>query len=96
MVELGQLEARHEDFARRNTRVVAASIEGRDQAMKTQKQFPHLVIVADADRKLISAVEVLHRGVGPGGEDAAVPEGDDHRVRKLVRRAAFFDRHRPA
>ena len=73
MVELGQLEAHHEDFAERRTRVVVVSLEGQEEAKKTQKQFPHLIVVADSERKLISAVEVLHPGVGPEGADAAVP-----------------------
>jgi len=73
MIELGQLEAHHEEFASRHVRVVVVSLEGQEEAKKTQKQFPHLIVVADPERNLISAVEVLHRGVGPDGEDAAVP-----------------------
>ena len=73
MTELGELEAHHEEFARRNARVVVASLDGQDEAQKTQKDFPHLVVVADPDRKLISAAEVLHPGAGPGGADAAAP-----------------------
>jgi peroxiredoxin len=73
MIELGELEAHHEEFAQRHTRVVVASLEGRDKAEKTQKDFPHLVVVADSEHKLISAAEVLHPKVGPGGEDTAAP-----------------------
>jgi peroxiredoxin len=73
MTELGELEAHHEEFARRNTRVVVASLEGPDEAQKTQKDFPHLVVAADPERRLISAAEVLHRGAGPDGADAAAP-----------------------
>jgi len=44
MIELGQLERRHEDFARRNTRVLVVSVEGIDDSTKTQADFPHLDI----------------------------------------------------
>ncbi|HEV3203029.1 MAG TPA: redoxin domain-containing protein [Gemmataceae bacterium] len=73
MIELGELEAHHEEFAKRNARVVAVSIEGLEEAKQTQKDFPHLVVVADSDRKLISAAEVLHTGAGQHGEDVAAP-----------------------
>ena len=61
------------DFAWRHTRVVVASLEGPEEAQKTQKDFPHLVVVADPERKLITAAEVLHPKAGKGGEDAAAP-----------------------
>jgi peroxiredoxin len=73
MVELGELEAHHEDFANRHTRVVVVSLEDQDAAKKTQKDFPHLVVVADSKGQLISAAEVLHPRAGPGGEDVAAP-----------------------
>ena len=50
MVELGQLERNHQEFEKRKTRVVAVSIEGLDDAKKTQADFPHLVVVADPER----------------------------------------------
>jgi alkyl hydroperoxide reductase subunit AhpC len=73
MIELGELEARHEDFAKRNTRVVVVSLESQDLAKKTQEDYPDLVVVADADRKLITAVDVLHRDANPHGGDTAAP-----------------------
>src|SRR6516164_7765934 len=73
MKELGELQAHHEDFAKRDTQAVVVSIEGSDDAQKTKKQFPDLVVVADPERKLISAAEVLHSGAGPGGADTAAP-----------------------
>ena len=36
MIELGELERRHEDFARRNARVIVVSMEGLDDAKRTQ------------------------------------------------------------
>ncbi len=73
MIELGELEAKHEEFAKRKTRVVVASIEDQETAKKTQADFPHLVVVADADRKLIEALAVLHPGTHPDGSDTAAP-----------------------
>ena len=40
MIELGELEARHEEFARRQTRVVVVSNEGQDDASKTVQPQP--------------------------------------------------------
>ena len=65
MIELGQLEAHHEDFARRNVRVMVVSLEGADDAAKTQKQFPHLKAVADAERHLIRVASVVHAHANP-------------------------------
>src|SRR5438445_12567447 len=73
MIELGQLEEHHGEFAKRNTRVVAVSVDDFEKSKETQEKYPHLVIVADPDRKLISAAEVLHQGKGQGGADVAAP-----------------------
>jgi peroxiredoxin len=73
MIELGQLEAHHDEFAKRRARVVAVSVDGLEDSKKTQQDFPHLVIVADTDHKLVDAVQVLHAGAGEHGEDVAAP-----------------------
>src|SRR5262249_7288858 len=73
MIELGQLEAHHDEFAKRYTRVVAVSVDGLDDSKKTKQDFPHLVIVADTDHKLVDAVEVLHAGASEHGEGVAAP-----------------------
>jgi peroxiredoxin len=73
MTELVQLERRHEDFARRNTRVLVASMEGFDDAKKTQDQFPHLVVLADETRALSEAAALVHKHARPDGGDADVP-----------------------
>src|SRR6516162_8407523 len=73
MIELGQLEAHHDEFAKRHTRVVAVSVDGLDDSKKTKQDFPHLVVVADTNHKLVDAVEVLHAGAGEHGEDVAAP-----------------------
>ena len=73
MIELGQLERRHDDFARRNTRVIAVSMEGPDDARKTQTDFPHLVVLADEGRGLSDAAALVHAHAKQGGGDADAP-----------------------
>jgi peroxiredoxin len=59
MAELGQLEARHADFAARNTRIAAVSLDGLEDTAAMQKRFPHLVLVSDAERSLAEAAGVM-------------------------------------
>jgi peroxiredoxin len=73
MIELGQLEAHHDEFAKHHTRVVAVSVDGLDDSKKTQQDFPQLTVVADHNHKLVDAVAVLHPGAGEHGEDVAAP-----------------------
>lgn len=73
MIELGQLEAHHEEFARRNVEVVVISVEGQKDAQLTQQKFPHLVVIADEERNLAKAVQVLHPGSDPEGDDTSAP-----------------------
>ena len=73
MIELVQLERRHEDFAKRNTRVIVASAEGLDLASKTQEACPHLTVLADKQLGLIKAGGLVHAKAGPEGEDIATP-----------------------
>ena len=73
MIELGQLERRHEDFARRNTRVIAVSVEGPDDARKTQADFPHLFVLADQGRGLSESAQLIHSRAAPDGSDADAP-----------------------
>jgi peroxiredoxin len=73
MTELGELERNHEEFARRNTRVVAVSLEGPEEAAKTQRDFQHLTVVSDAGRGLSTVAAVIHPQSGPNGGDTAAP-----------------------
>jgi alkyl hydroperoxide reductase subunit AhpC len=73
MVELGQLEAHHAEFARRSIQVVVVSIEDQKTATLTQKDFPHLVVVADEEENLAKAVMVLHPDSHPEGGDTTAP-----------------------
>jgi peroxiredoxin len=62
MKELGELENRSADFARRGARIVVASLEDLDQARQTQEEHPHLIVAADKEKKLAEAFQVLHAG----------------------------------
>ncbi|MFO0960808.1 MAG: redoxin domain-containing protein [Isosphaeraceae bacterium] len=73
MAELVQLERRHDEFSARNARVVAISVEGPEDARKTQEQFAHLVVISDEGLGLTEAAGLLHRGAAPDGGDADVP-----------------------
>lgn len=73
MIELGELEAHHAEFDKRNTRVIAVSLEDQAEAQATQRDFPHLVVVADAERGLAQAVQVVHAQSAPDGSDSAAP-----------------------
>jgi alkyl hydroperoxide reductase subunit AhpC len=73
MTELVQLERRHEDFSKRNARVIVVSVEGQDDARKTQADFPHLTVLSDEERSLSGAAELIHPHAAPDGGDTDVP-----------------------
>lgn len=73
MVELGQLERRSKDFDQRQVRVVAVSNDPPEVARQTQADFPHLVIVSDAEQNMAKALQVIHHGAGEGGKDTNAP-----------------------
>lgn len=73
MTELGQLEAHWQEFEKRKVKVVAVSIENQEKAKATQADFPHLILVADPERKTAEALAVLHPKSAPDGGDTAAP-----------------------
>jgi alkyl hydroperoxide reductase subunit AhpC len=73
MTELGELERRHAEFARRGTRVVAVSLEGPQAAQQTQADFPHLTVVADVQKGLSTVATALHPQSAADGGDTAAP-----------------------
>lgn len=73
MFELGQLDEHHADFAARGLRIVALSVDDQENTAKMQQRFPHLLLLADPERKTIEAFQSVHRGVGPGHSDVAAP-----------------------
>jgi peroxiredoxin len=73
MVELGQLESRHQDFAARSTQIVAVSLDNQEDTAKTASKFPNLVLVSDAQGSLSGAVEVIGPHRGPDGKETLSP-----------------------
>src|SRR3954452_25321132 len=73
MTELVQLERRQEEFPKRNARVVAVSVEGLDDARKTQADYPHLTVVSDEAHGLSEAAGLIHPHAAPDGGDTDVP-----------------------
>src|SRR5687767_12388547 len=73
MTELVQLERRHEEFAKRDARVIAVSVEGLDDARKTQADYPHLTVLSDEALGLSEAAGLIHRHAAPDGSDVDVP-----------------------
>src|SRR5262245_22302974 len=73
MIELVQLERRHDEFPRRKTNLYVVSVEGLDDARKTQADFPHLVVLADQGGTLSEAAGLVHPHAAPDGRDVDVP-----------------------
>ena len=100
MIELVKLEEQHEAFKARNTRIMAVSLDELEDSAKTQKKFPHLVIVSDADRKLSEAVKVIGPHRGPDGKETLAPTtiliDSKGTVRWVFRPDAFITRLSPA
>jgi peroxiredoxin len=73
MVELGQLEGHERQFADKRIRVVVVSNDDLVTARITQSEFPHLIVVSDADQAIAKAMEVIHKGAGREGSDTNAP-----------------------
>jgi peroxiredoxin len=73
MIELGQLEKRHADFAERSTRVIAISVDNLDYSQDTQGLCPDLIILSDEAHGLTDAAGVLHPQSNPNGGDTDAP-----------------------
>src|SRR4051794_23019963 len=73
MAELGQLEKHADEYAARNVRIVAASLDDVADSAATQQKFPHLTIVSDADEALSKAVNVVGPHRSPTGGETVSP-----------------------
>src|SRR3954463_11213927 len=73
MTGLVQLERRHGEFPKRRTDVVVVSVEGLDDARKTQADFPHLTVLSDEAHGLSEAAGLIHPHAAPDGGDTDVP-----------------------
>ena len=96
MTELGELESHFQEFQNRKipVEIVTISMDGREDAQKSQAQFPHLKVVADTDQKMCQTLHVMH------GEDNAAPTtilvDGQGTVRWLFRPDRFLERLSPA
>jgi peroxiredoxin len=73
MAELGELESHHAAFKEKKTRVVVVSVEGPEDAKKTQADFPNLIVVADDGKTLTKVADVIHPHSSQDGGDTAAP-----------------------
>jgi alkyl hydroperoxide reductase subunit AhpC len=73
MIELGELEKQAQEFKKRNVQLVVISNDNQQTAQATKKDFPDLVVVADADMNMAKAMQVIQPGVGPHGSDTNAP-----------------------
>jgi peroxiredoxin len=73
MIELGELEARHQDFAKKNLQIIVVSNDDQKTSQDTQADFPHLRVVSDEQQKLAKAVDVIHPGAGHDQKDTNAP-----------------------
>ena len=96
MIELGELEENHAEFEKRKVRVVVISNDKQGDASETQKEFPHLEVVADTQQKMAKAMQVIHAGMGADGGDTNAPTtflvDGTGRVRWLFRPDRFLVR----
>ncbi len=91
MIGLGELESREEDFRRRKINVYAISIDATEDASFVAELFPSLTVIADPDRKILKAFDVIHESSAQNGGDTAAP------TTTLVDRAGTIRWiHRPA
>jgi peroxiredoxin len=97
--ELGQLEARHQDFAGRNTQIVAVSLDGPEETARTQEKFPHLIVLSDAGGSLAGAAAVIGPHHSPYGGETVSPTTvliDRHgQVRWVGRPDRYIERFSP-
>jgi peroxiredoxin len=100
MVELGQLESHHQEFAARNTRIVAVSLDNREHTAGTAKKFPHLVLVSDEQASISTAAEVMGPQHGPDLNNTLAPTiiliDRRGQVRGVFRPDRYIERLTPA
>jgi peroxiredoxin len=73
MIELGELEAKHEEFDNRHVKIIAVSNDELTDAKETQEKFPHLLILADTKQTMANALQVVLPQMGPNQTDTNAP-----------------------
>jgi alkyl hydroperoxide reductase subunit AhpC len=99
MIELGELEKRHEAFEKKNVRLVVVSNDDEETSTDTQKKFPHLVVISDEKQDMAKAMQVIHAGQDPKGGDTNAPTtflvDGTGTVRWLFRPSHYIERLAP-
>lgn len=99
MKELGQLEAHHQEFDKKNVQVVVVSLEDQEGSKAIQTDFPHLLVVSDAKRQLTDAIAARHPHSALDGGDTAAPTtvllDGSGTIRWTFRPGRVFDRLSP-
>lgn len=98
-VELGELESRHAEFAKRQVKVVVISNDDRVAAGLNQQDYPHLTVVADTDQAMAKALHMIHPRASNTGGDTNAPtmvlvDGNGV-VRWYARSPSIMNRQRP-
>ena len=73
MAELGGLENKKKEFAKRAVDILAISVDGLEDSAAVQELFPSIKIISDESMSMANAFGLVHKGAGPNGEDIAVP-----------------------
>src|SRR5437016_2118832 len=94
MIELGQLEAKVGEFEKRHVRIIAVSLDNLEDSKATQAKVPHLVVVADFEKKLSAALQVIHGDEGPNAPTTILVDGQGV-VRWVYRPERFLTRLSP-
>jgi peroxiredoxin len=100
MQELGELDKHAADFAGRGVRIVAVSVDDREQTAQTQQRFPNLTILGDPERKMTAAFQAIHEGQRHQGQEIAAPTtfllDSAGTVRRVIRPERVIVRLTPA
>lgn len=73
MIELGELEQKHEELAKRGVRAIGISNDGLPTAKMTQMTFPHVTVVSDEQQSMARGFGVIHPQAAPDGSDTTAP-----------------------
>jgi alkyl hydroperoxide reductase subunit AhpC len=94
MIELGQLEAKAAEFKKKGVRIIAVSLDNMEDSKATQAKFPSLMVVADFEKKLSEAVQVVQGNEGHNAPTTILVDGQGI-VRWVYRPARFLTRLSP-
>jgi alkyl hydroperoxide reductase subunit AhpC len=94
MIELGQLEGKAAEFQIKHVRVIAVSLDNLADSKATQAKFPHLLVVADFEKKLSQAVQVIQGSEGHNAPTTILVDGKGV-VRWVFRPESFLIRLSP-